>query len=199
MRHNYFLSAYSLRAIHQTGDLISCSIRGNGCHASLRREGALLENLSEQVRQCYEHAEECACQAQAIRDEKLRADYLHLEQNWLKLARSYALHERLTLFSDEAARRKNDPKQNTRQQIAAATLADIIEAEFTSRLGGLGLNAAAYLPSVRIRVCNGIPNWDAKIDIATPRVLSAFIQAIDRVKAAYDLDAESLTLLSRFS
>jgi hypothetical protein len=159
----------------------------------------LLENLSEEVRQCYGHAEECACQARAVRDEKLRADYLRLEQGWLKLARSYALHERLTLFTNEAARRKNDPDQNKRQQIAAATLADIIEAELTSCLGRLGLSAAPYLPSVRMRICNGIPNWDAKIDIASPRILCAFIQAIERVKAAYDLDAESLTLLSRFS
>jgi hypothetical protein len=54
-------------------------------------------------------SEECACQAKAVRDEKLRADYLRLEQGWLKLAGSYALYERPTLFSDEAARRKNDP------------------------------------------------------------------------------------------
>jgi hypothetical protein len=159
----------------------------------------LLENLSVEVRQCYEHAEECACQARAVRDEKLRADYLHLEQGWLKLARSYALQERLTLFTNETARRKNDANQNKRQQIAAAALADIIEAELTRGLDRLGLSAAPYLPSVRMRVCNGTPNWDAKIDLASPRILSAFIQAVDRVKAAYDLDAESLALLSRFS
>jgi hypothetical protein len=72
----------------------------------------LLENLSEEVRHCYEHAEECALQARAIRDEKLRADYLRLEQGWLKLARSYELRQRLTLFSNEAARRKNDLNQS---------------------------------------------------------------------------------------
>jgi hypothetical protein len=72
----------------------------------------LLENLSEEVRQCYEHAEECAGQARAIQDEKLRADYLRLAQGWLRLARSYELHRRLTLFTNEAARRKNNLNQN---------------------------------------------------------------------------------------
>ena len=54
----------------------------------LRRVEALLENLSEEVRQCYERAEECAGQARAIQDEKQRADYLRLAQGWLKLARA---------------------------------------------------------------------------------------------------------------
>jgi hypothetical protein len=74
----------------------------------------LLENLSEEVRQCHEHAEECAGQARATQDEKLRADYLRLAQGWLKLARSYELWQRLKLFTNEAARRKNDLTQNIR-------------------------------------------------------------------------------------
>jgi hypothetical protein len=72
----------------------------------------LLESLSEEVRQCYEHAEECAGQARASQDEKLRADYLRLAQGWLKLARSYELWQRLKLFTNEAARPKNDLSQN---------------------------------------------------------------------------------------
>jgi hypothetical protein len=71
----------------------------------------LLENLSEILRQCYEHAEECARQAQAVQNKKLRADYLRLEERWLKLARSYELGQRLKLFINETARRKNDLKK----------------------------------------------------------------------------------------
>jgi hypothetical protein len=71
----------------------------------------LLENLSKEVSQCYEHAEECAGQARATQDEKLRADYLRLAKGWLKLARSYELRQRLTLFINEAARRKDDLNQ----------------------------------------------------------------------------------------
>jgi hypothetical protein len=75
----------------------------------------LLENLSEEVRQCYVRAEECTGQARATQDEKLRADYLRLAQSWLKLAASYEFWLRLKLFSNEAARRKNDLNQNNRQ------------------------------------------------------------------------------------
>jgi hypothetical protein len=79
-----------------------------------RREEALLYNLSEEVRQCYEHAEQCASRARAAQDEELRADYLRLAQGWLKLGQSYGLRHRLTLFINEATRRKNDPNQNIR-------------------------------------------------------------------------------------
>jgi hypothetical protein len=78
----------------------------------------LLENLSEEVRQCYEHAEQCAGQARATQDEKRRADYLRLAQGWLKLAESYELWLRLKLFTNEAARRKNDLNQNIPPLIA---------------------------------------------------------------------------------
>jgi hypothetical protein len=74
----------------------------------------LLESLSEEVRQCYENAEECTGLARATQDERLRADYLLLAQSWLKLARSYELWQRLKLFTNEAARRKNDLTQNIR-------------------------------------------------------------------------------------
>jgi hypothetical protein len=73
----------------------------------------LLENLTEEVRQCYEQAEECASQARATQDEKLRADYLRLAQGWLKLARSYELRQRLMLFTNEAARQNSDLNRNT--------------------------------------------------------------------------------------
>ena len=74
----------------------------------------MLENLSEEVRQCYERAEQCAGQARVIQDEKLRADYLRLAQGWLKLARSYEFWQRLKLFTNEDARRKNDLNRNIR-------------------------------------------------------------------------------------
>jgi hypothetical protein len=74
----------------------------------------LLQNLGEDVRECYEHAEQCAGRARATQDEKLRTDYCRLAQGWLKLARSYELWQRLRLFADEAARRKSDLNQNIR-------------------------------------------------------------------------------------
>ena len=80
----------------------------------------MLENLSEILRQCYERAEECARQAQAVQNKKLRTDYLRLEERWLKLARSYELGQRLKLFINEAARRKNDLKKFEWQPIYTA-------------------------------------------------------------------------------
>jgi hypothetical protein len=72
----------------------------------------LLHNLSEEVRQCYEHAEQCAGRARATQDEELRADYLRLAQGWLKLAQSYGLRQRLVLFTNEVARGKNALNRN---------------------------------------------------------------------------------------
>lgn len=59
----------------------------------------MLNNLSEQLRSCYCHAEECARKAAAQSDPQLRQDFLALEQHWLKLARSYELGERLSNFT----------------------------------------------------------------------------------------------------
>jgi hypothetical protein len=62
----------------------------------------VLNNLNEQIRECLQHAENCARKAAAQTDSKLREDFLELEQRWLFLARSYELTERLGDFSDEA-------------------------------------------------------------------------------------------------
>ena len=61
-------------------------------------------NLSEQIRECLEHAEECARKAAAQTDPKIKADFLDLERRWLLLARSYEFTERLTDFSSETRR-----------------------------------------------------------------------------------------------
>jgi hypothetical protein len=59
----------------------------------------MLENLSDQVRECLRRAENCARQAALQSDSRLRHDYLEMEARWLKLARSYELTERLADFS----------------------------------------------------------------------------------------------------
>ena len=62
-------------------------------------------NLSEQIRDCLRHAEDCAQRAATQADPKLKQDFLQLEKKWLSLARSFQLTERLTAFSGEAQRR----------------------------------------------------------------------------------------------
>jgi len=64
----------------------------------------VLNTLSEQIRDCFQHAEDCARKAAAQTDPHTKADFLDLERRWLVLARSYDASERLTDFSGEAKR-----------------------------------------------------------------------------------------------
>jgi hypothetical protein len=63
-----------------------------------RRGRAVLNNVSEQIRECYRRAEDCARKAATQTDPKLKADFLDLERRWLVLARSYDFTERLNRF-----------------------------------------------------------------------------------------------------
>ena len=47
----------------------------------------MLKSVSEEIRNCYAHAETCARQAAEQTDPKLREDFLALKAAWLKLAR----------------------------------------------------------------------------------------------------------------
>ena len=62
----------------------------------------MLNNLSEQIRNCLQHAEECARQAAAETDQKLKHDFLDMERRWLVLAQSYEFTQRQGDFSHEA-------------------------------------------------------------------------------------------------
>ncbi len=64
----------------------------------------MLANLSEQIRDCLEHADDCARKAAAQTDPRMKQDFLDLEQRWRFLARSYEFTERLGAFSDETKR-----------------------------------------------------------------------------------------------
>ena len=64
----------------------------------------MLNNLSEEIRECYRHAEDCARKAAEQTDPGLRDDFLRLEKRWLDLARSMEFAERLNSFT------KNSPK-----------------------------------------------------------------------------------------
>ncbi len=67
----------------------------------------MLESLSEQIRECYAHAEDCARKAAAQTDQVLKQDFLDMERRWLNLAKSYELSRRLDDFSKEAKRQTN--------------------------------------------------------------------------------------------
>ena len=72
----------------------------------------MLESVSQQIRDCYNHAEQCAQTAAAQTDPGLRQDFLDMERRWLTLAKSYELSERLGEFSREAKRR-GDPVEKS--------------------------------------------------------------------------------------
>ena len=67
----------------------------------LRAGRVMLNNLSEEIRECYRHAEDCALKSIAHTDPQLKQDFFDLEQRWLFLARSYEFSERLVNLSDE--------------------------------------------------------------------------------------------------
>jgi hypothetical protein len=69
------------------------------CEPRLACGGPLvLHNLSENIRQCYRHAEDCARKAADQADPKAKQNFLDLEQRWLSLARSFEFSELITGF-----------------------------------------------------------------------------------------------------
>ena len=67
----------------------------------------MLNNLSEQIRDCYRHAQDCARKADEQNDPNLKQDFLELEESLLFLARSFKFNERLGDSSDVMNRRKS--------------------------------------------------------------------------------------------
>lgn len=70
----------------------------------------MLNNMSEQIRECLRHAEDCARQAAAQTCPNLKNDFLDMERRWLFLARSYEFTERVT---DVSAQIKPEAKHRS--------------------------------------------------------------------------------------
>jgi hypothetical protein len=51
--------------------------------------------MSEQIRECYRAADQCARHAKEVHDSVLREAFLDCERRWRKLARSYEISERI--------------------------------------------------------------------------------------------------------
>ena len=70
----------------------------------------MLNNPSEQIRECLQHAEDYARKAAEQPDgSRLKQDFLNFEERWLDLARSFQSGEQLTGFTNEAKRRASAP------------------------------------------------------------------------------------------
>ena len=71
----------------------------------------MLNNLSEQIRECLQRAEECAREAAELPNSSpFRQDFLQLEKRWLELAGSIEFGEELDGFIKNGA--KSNPKPN---------------------------------------------------------------------------------------
>jgi hypothetical protein len=64
----------------------------------------MLNNLNEENREWRQQAAQCARQADAQTDPKVKQQFLELEQLWLTLARSYEFTESRADFSNETKR-----------------------------------------------------------------------------------------------
>jgi hypothetical protein len=52
-------------------------------------------SLTKEIEGCRAHAAHCALQARNAACADIREDFLRLEQNWLQLARSYEIAQRI--------------------------------------------------------------------------------------------------------
>ena len=72
----------------------------------------VLDNVSEQIRECLEAAENCSRKAATLPDSSpFKQDFLNLERRWLELARSIEFGESLDRFTKNNAK----PNINRRQ------------------------------------------------------------------------------------
>lgn len=81
----------------------------------------MLRSLSDEVRYAHQRAADLANKAKQATNEAVRADFLSMERNWLKLARSYDFSERLGGFVNHLAAQK---ATTLRARIPVVTCAD---------------------------------------------------------------------------
>ncbi len=80
----------------------------------------MLEYLSEQVRECLRHAEDCARRAKVERDPATQQDFLEMEWRWLSLARSYQFSDQLDAFSKHNNKRRTEADDALKKLTEAA-------------------------------------------------------------------------------
>jgi hypothetical protein len=74
--------------------------------ASGRADRVVLNNSTEEMRECLRHAEECAREAAELPGgSPFRQDFLDLQNRWLELARSIEFGEQLDSFTRSITKR----------------------------------------------------------------------------------------------
>ncbi|MGC2081096.1 MAG: hypothetical protein WA728_34820 [Xanthobacteraceae bacterium] len=74
----------------------------------------MLEQFSDQVRQCYERAVEARAKADATNDPTLKAEFLNSEGRRMALASSFVFSESLEDFTTEIERRRKFDERGTK-------------------------------------------------------------------------------------
>ena len=81
--------------ITRSNEVMRCVVLSAGLDAFAFGGVVVRDNLNQQIRECLDHAEDCARKAKIVCNAELRDDYLMLERRWLFLARSYELSEQV--------------------------------------------------------------------------------------------------------
>jgi hypothetical protein len=71
----------------------------------------MLQNLSADIRECYQRAEQCRRAAETAHTPSAKDDFLDMERRWLSLAHSYEFAERLSDYTTPFSRRKQQKEQ----------------------------------------------------------------------------------------
>ena len=74
----------------------------------------MLRKLSEEIAECYRHAEVCGRKADETKDSTTKEEFLGMERRWLFLARSYELTDRLTDFTGYAKKQALSFRQESK-------------------------------------------------------------------------------------
>jgi PAS domain S-box-containing protein len=80
----------------------------------------MLEQLSDQIRGCYQCAAEAKAQADATNNLALKAEFLNVERRWLILARSYGFTESLEDFTAINSERRRKFDERLRANVRSA-------------------------------------------------------------------------------
>ena len=59
----------------------------------------MLQKLTKEIAECYEHARKCHKSAEQVLDPATKTDFLDQERRWLSLAHNYEFTERLSNFT----------------------------------------------------------------------------------------------------
>ena len=67
-----------------------------------------LANLSGEVRECLQRAEQCAARAKIEPNPALQRDFIDMELRWLHLARSYRFLDQISIASAEPEKQRGE-------------------------------------------------------------------------------------------